>query len=77
MQTCGNDDYPKSIEDALWQLNNHKSAGVTNWKRKDGMVVQEATGVAFGQAGQSGKDKTNNKCYHCLGTGHNVKECPK
>lgn len=38
----GNDDYPKSIKDALRQLNNHKSAGVSNWRRRDGMGMQNA-----------------------------------
>ena len=73
----GNDDYPKSIEDTPRQLNNHKSTGVTNWRQRDGMVVQDATGVDFGQAGQIQRDKTNDKCYHCLEKGHHVKECPQ
>ena len=73
----GNDDYPKTIEDALRQLNNHNSAGVSNWRRRDGMVVQDATGVAFGQAGERQRDKSNDKCYHCLEKGRHAKECPK
>eukprot|EP00804_Cyclotella_cryptica_P009344 CCRYP_009005-RD/>CCRYP_009005-RD protein AED:0.36 eAED:0.36 QI:20/0.12/0.11/1/0/0/9/0/1019 len=73
----GNDDYPKSIEDALRQLNNHKSTGVSNWRRRDGMVVQDAAGVAFGQTGERQRDKSNDKCYHCLEKGHHAKECPK
>ena len=41
------------------------------------MVVHDATGVAFGQVGQRQRDKTNDKCYHCLEKGHHAKECPK
>jgi hypothetical protein len=70
----GDDDYPKST---LRHLNNHKSAGVSNWRRRDGMVMQDAAGVAFRQPGQREHDKSNDKCYHCLEKGHHTKESPK